>query len=244
MDNYNSYWYFSSLLSNEECKKIIELGNSKKMVSAHTMGEDQKSSDSRVSQKDLTISQLKSKNLTKENTYVRDSDVCWLNEEWLYDLIIPKVLEANKLAGWNYDIDCHEDIQFTKYNSPGGFYGWHRDGSGDWPAIYKRYIPGVSNAEPRKNGATPNGYTTVHEQVGKVRKLSVTINLSDSSDYEGGLLKFDYGEHTDKQYHVCNEITPKGSMIVFPSYTPHCVTPVTKGTRYSLVLWSAGPPFK
>ena len=41
MENYNSYWYFSSLLSSEECNKIIELGNSKKMVTAHTMGEDQ-----------------------------------------------------------------------------------------------------------------------------------------------------------------------------------------------------------
>jgi hypothetical protein len=25
---------------------------------------------------------------------------------------------------------------------------------------------------------------------------------------------------------------------------PHCVTPVTKGTRYSLVLWVLGDPFK
>ena len=157
MENYNSYWYFSSLLSSEECNKIIELGNSKKMVTAHTMGEDQKSSDNRVSQKDLTISQLKSKNLTKENTYIRDSEVSWLYEEWIYDLIIPKVLEANKLAGWNYDVDCHEDIQFTKYNSPGGFYGWHRDGSCDWAAVYKRYIPGVTNAKPKKDGSPPNG---------------------------------------------------------------------------------------
>ena len=31
MENYNSYWYVSSLLSSEECNKIIELGNSKKI---------------------------------------------------------------------------------------------------------------------------------------------------------------------------------------------------------------------
>lgn len=244
MNNYNAYYYFSSLLSHEECTKIIQLGNSKNLVAAHTNGEEQKSDDSRISQKDLTISQLKNNNIKREDTYIRDSEVSWLNDKWLFDLIVPKILEANRLAGWNYDIDCYEDIQFTKYNSPGGFYGWHRDGNGDWPAVYKRYIPGVTNAKPKENGQPPNGYTTVHEQVGKVRKLSVTINLSDSNDYEGGLLKFDYGEHNDEQYHVCKEITPRGSMIVFPSYTPHCVTPVTKGTRYSLVVWCLGRPFK
>ena len=56
---------------------------------------------------------------------------------------------------------------------------------------------------------------------------------------------FDYGHHTDEdRFYECKEIRPQGSMIVFPSYTYHCVTPVTKGTRYSLVLWANGEPFK
>jgi len=33
-------------------------------------------------------------------------------------------------------------------------------------------------------------------------------------------------------------------MIFFPSYTLHEVTPVTKGTRYTLVGWVHGPAFK
>jgi len=42
----------------------------------------------------------------------------------------------------------------------------------------------------------------------------------------------------------CTEIRPKGSIVVFPSYVFHRVTPVTRGTRYSLVCWSVGKPFR
>jgi len=40
------------------------------------------------------------------------------------------------------------------------------------------------------------------------------------------------------------EILSKGSIIVFPSFLWHRVKPVTKGTRYSLVVWNLGYPFK
>ena len=40
------------------------------------------------------------------------------------------------------------------------------------------------------------------------------------------------------------EILPKGSIVVFPSHVWHRVKPVTSGTRYSLVVWSIGDPFK
>ena len=82
--------------------------------------------------------------------------------------------------------------------------------------------------------------------IGNVRKLSVTISLTDSETYEGGNLKFDWGEHaeTKSRFHECTEIRPRGSIIVFPSYYYHQVTPVTKGTRYSLVIWYYGKPFR
>jgi len=71
-----------------------------------------------------------------------------------------------------------------------------------------------------------------------VRKLSLTIQLSSPEDYEGGelALKFNEGDN----------LMPKdlGKMIVFPSYVLHEVRPVTKGTRYSLVAWVTGKPFK
>jgi PKHD-type hydroxylase len=97
----------------------------------------------------------------------------------------------------------------------------------------------------KENGDLPSKYTQNEEMVGKVRKLSLTINLNNSSEYTGGNLKFDFGPHTDGERFVeCTENRDQGSMIIFPSYTYHCVTPVTSGTRYSLVLWCLGKPFK
>jgi PKHD-type hydroxylase len=70
------------------------------------------------------------------------------------------------------------------------------------------------------------------------RKLSMVLQLSDPSEYEGGELQtWTNPEPTtvDKQ---------KGLIAAFPSYVLHRVTPVTKGTRYSLVIWVCGPSFK
>jgi PKHD-type hydroxylase len=81
--------------------------------------------------------------------------------------------------------------------------------------------------------------------VGKVRKISMTCNLNVPGDYDGGNLKFDFGHHTDgSQYHECEEIRPQGSIVVFPSFVDHTVTPITRGTRYSMVLWCLGKPFR
>ena len=106
----------------------------------------------------------------------------------------------------------------------------------------KRIIPGIT--EKNKNGKYPPLYvdSSEYNRIGKVRKLSTTINLNLPGEYEGGNLKFDFGPpHTDgERYHECTEIRPQGSMVVFPSFVHHQVTPVTVGTRYSLVLWSLG----
>lgn len=67
------------------------------------------------------------------------------------------------------------------------------------------------------------------------RKLSISVQLSDPTDYEGGDLEFLNIEQT-----VPRSI---GSLIVFPSYLVHRVTPVTSGTRRSMVSWISGPPF-
>jgi PKHD-type hydroxylase len=74
--------------------------------------------------------------------------------------------------------------------------------------------------------------------VSSTRKLSFTIQLSDSDDYEGGDLQFGpVIEHKP-------EIRKKGNITIFPSYVWHRVTPVTKGNRYALVGWVHGPAFK
>lgn len=70
------------------------------------------------------------------------------------------------------------------------------------------------------------------------RKLSVVMQLSDPDEYEGGDLEFLVGGETIQAK------KEKGMIYVFPSFVLHRVTPVTKGTRRSLVVWVTGPKFK
>jgi hypothetical protein len=245
MTTKNAYYYFQSVISPEDCQKIINLGNSEIErlkregvdVSGTTFGDNHKQANPNLKPlNDKTISE------TKEDTFVRDSEVAWLKNDWLYNLILPFIKQANYDAGWRYDLDWYETFQFTVYR-PGGFYGWHADGSSCHFSKYRRYIPGVSDVRDN-NKMLPN-HTIYSDFIGKVRKLSMTLNLNISGDYEGGNLKFDLGPHSkDERYHECIEIRPQGSLVVFPSSVYHQVTPVKKGTRYSLVLWCLGKPLR
>ena len=72
------------------------------------------------------------------------------------------------------------------------------------------------------------------------RKLSISLLLNEPGvDFEGGELLFNTGSE-DKPEVVDLK---KGSMILFPSYLLHAVSPVKKGTRKSLVIWVEGPNF-
>ena len=152
----------------------------------------------------------------------RDSNIVWLNDRWIYKEIQPFIHQANRLAGWNFDWDFSESCQFTKYKL-NQFYDWHCD---SWESAYA-------------NKDNPDTF-------GKIRKLSVTCSLSAPEDYEGGELEFDF-RNTDPDkpaIRKCAEIKPRGSIVVFPSHVWHRVKPVTKGTRYSLVIWNLGYPFR
>mgnify|MGYP001269120644 CR=1 FL=1 len=70
------------------------------------------------------------------------------------------------------------------------------------------------------------------------RKLSFTLQLSDSLEYEGGDLLL----HTSEEPLIMNK--ERGAISFFPSFTLHEVTPVTKGMRRSLVGWVSGPRFR
>ena len=157
----------------------------------------------------------------------RKSDLVWLNETWIYKEIHPYVLQANKNAGWNFEWDRSESCQFTKYKL-NQYYDWYCD---SWDKPYER-----------KDKNSPEN--------GKIRKLSMTCQLTDGSEYKGGELEFDFRNYDphmrDELSHIrtATEILPKGSIIVFPSFVWHRVKPVTKGVRYSLVVWHLGAPFK
>jgi PKHD-type hydroxylase len=75
------------------------------------------------------------------------------------------------------------------------------------------------------------------------RKLSMSLQLSHPEEYEGG--QFCINKHaTGPDLTDPAIFAPKGSVIVFPSYIEHCVTPVTKGIRKSLVGWWNGPSYR
>jgi PKHD-type hydroxylase len=253
MELKNTYYYFKSALTPEICQKIIELGKAKIeadkaagfSTNAYTFGETQKGSPGVTKpQGEFSRQELKKEGINTKELYVRDSETAWLDDEWLYDTIHPFIHEANKNAGWNWQWDFSEPFQFTVYN-PGQFYSWHKDGDSDHFGIFRRYIHGITQQPLKPDGKLPGKYTTNNNMVGKVRKISLTINLNEPGDYDGGNLKFDFGPHVDgDQYHECIEIRPQGSIVVFPGFVNHCVTPVTRGTRYSLVLWSLGKPWK
>lgn len=205
MNLYNSYYYFKSALSPKFCDDVIEYGLQQKEVLGITGGYEDK--------------KLNSKQLKKLKK-LRHSDLVWLNENWIYKELHPFVRIANRMAGWNFQWDRSEQIQFTKYKL-NQFYDWHCD---SWDTPYKKEGP----------------------EKGKIRKLSMTCQLTDGSEYTGGELEFDFRNKNPKEntFFQCKEILPKGSIIVFPSFVWHRVKPVTSGTRYSLVVWNLGDPFK
>ncbi len=71
------------------------------------------------------------------------------------------------------------------------------------------------------------------------RKLSFVLQLSDPNEYTGGDFQFrDVPAVSDEQF------KPQGSLLIFPSFFYHRVTPVLTGTRYSLVSWIDGPRWR
>ena len=90
--------------------------------------------------------------------------------------------------------------------------------------------------------ASDDGHYTWHQDFGpdylSHRKVSITVQLSKDSEYEGGDLEI-WGGSGPIQ-------TPRGagSTIIFPSYMLHRVTKVTRGVRKSFVLWVGGSHYR
>jgi PKHD-type hydroxylase len=75
------------------------------------------------------------------------------------------------------------------------------------------------------------------DKVTSMRKLSISVQLSDPADYDGGGLEFmPQGEIAFSR--------DRGTVIVFPSYLCHRAARVTRGVRASLVAWAIGPTFR
>lgn len=92
-------------------------------------------------------------------------------------------------------------------------------------------------------GADERGHFGWHADIGdgplaRRRKLTLVVQLSDPADYDGGILE------TNAQGWERAAPRGRGTAILFPSFTLHRVTPVTRGARYSLTTWVHGPAFR
>lgn len=149
----------------------------------------------------------------EENLEVRSSSIKWIppNEQWAW--LYEKLM--------NMVIEANNAI-------------WHFDLHSLTDYIqYTEYY------------ADKGGHYNWHQDIGpgemSKRKISVTVQLSDPSEYEGGDLEYFKGGDPEKA-----DKAPKGKGVVFifPSYMMHRVTKLTKGTRRSFVLWVGGEHYK
>jgi PKHD-type hydroxylase len=148
------------------------------------------------------------KGKTKEESDVRDSKISWLYPADKMDWVFRRVT----------DIVLNLNERFFKFD-----------------------LFGMNEGFQFTNYEAPSGKYGKHVDRGTnmvVRKLSISIQLTNPEEYEGGELYLyddDKGTLMDKT---------QGTLILFPSYVLHEVMPVTKGERNSLVTWVTGKQFK
>ena len=109
---------------------------------------------------------------------------------------------------FRFDLSGLVSFQYAVYRGRGHF-DWHKD-------------YGRDPADP----------------VQEPRKLTLSLQLSDASDYEGCDLEVRAGNLID------TAPRERGAVIAFPANVLHRVTPITSGIRKALVIWAVGPEFR
>ena len=159
------------------------------------------------------IEQGMKNNPHKADTFAGESEVRKSNVSWL-DI-------DNSETEWILDIlkDCVQEANQD----------WKIDYCGFWENVQFTHYDGVgSHYDFHLDIGPGHGY----------RKISIVVQLSESTKYDGGDLVLDTGSNLT----TC----PRGlgNVILFPSILMHKVTPVTRGERFSLVCWVSGPNWK
>ncbi|MDA9973268.1 2OG-Fe(II) oxygenase [Alphaproteobacteria bacterium] len=130
---------------------------------------------------------------------------------WLSENWIKNLLWEHILRvnnkSFKIDVENKSEVQFTEYS-------FADNGHYDW-----------------HHDVNWNGQTDID------RKISMTVQLSNENEYDGGDFEFEELE-TNANFKL------KGTIIIFPSYLRHRVTPVTSGVRKSLVAWFSGPQWR
>jgi PKHD-type hydroxylase len=144
---------------------------------------------------------------------IRATQVAWMprvpEAEMLYQRMEDAVLKLNTRF-FRFDLSGLAAIQYALYGGPeGGHFEWHKD--------YGRDLAGYW-IEPRK--------------------VTLSLQLSEASDYEGCELQVRAGNQID--------VAPRtrGTLVAFPANVLHQVTPILSGVRRALVVWAVGPEFR
>ena len=277
------YWYFQAALDDEVCDKIIERGKERMdeeiekygkeaiiaqvggRSSVYNFGEDDSADivSRKIPQQGKTKEQLKTEGINIADTFARDSYVSFFSDIWIYKVLHEYLQQANTNAGWDYQVDFSEPLQYTEYKSAGvsgkgQFYGWHCDGQFGEYKLYDEDNTIHENTAWLRDGEgnkitglsghpqfVDNSWTRNPDWDKKIRKISMTVNLTNPGEYSGGEFEIDRGPHfADERYYTVSEIRPRGSIIVFPAFVYHQVTPITWGERKSLVMWTMGPKWR
>jgi PKHD-type hydroxylase len=145
-----------------------------------------------------------------QNNKYRTSELRWVGDNVQLNKMMWDYGHEANRNAFGFDIDYLKEIQFTTYKGS-------ENGKYDWHCD--------------TFWGNPRTYD---------RKISVVIQLSDPSDYEGGMFEFDH----QWEQPLKEDLMKKGTVIAFPSFIQHRVTPVTEGIRKSLVAWIEGPKFR
>jgi len=144
---------------------------------------------------------------------IRSTKVAWVprsaETDALYQRLEEAVLHLNARF-FRFDLSGLAMFQYALYGGPeGGHFDWHKD-------------YGRDRADP---GQEP-------------RKLTLSLQLSDTSDYQGCDLQVRGGNQIDTAPRT------RGTLIAFPANVLHQVTPIQSGIRRALVIWAVGPEFR
>jgi PKHD-type hydroxylase len=142
---------------------------------------------------------------------LRASTIRWIPQDARFSSLYEAIAGAVftlNQAVFGYALSSIEDMQFTTYVD--AVQGFY-----DWH---------------------PDG--SLNPSGDSARKLSMTLQLSEPSEHEGGELEL----WCDRD--PISARKEQGLGIVFPAPVLHRVRPVTRGRRHSLVAWAPGPRFR
>ena len=211
-----SYYFWEGEISKGECEKLIrefDTSNSKDATTGNYQGKNSlypEEIEAAKNEDNWDFEKNQIKNAGVPDDSIRRTKLNWFPTNHPYNKILSDYVQKANKIMYHYNLTKFTPCQFARYDV-NDFYDYHQD-SGHQIVEYEK----------------------------ETRKISMTVQLSDPKDYEGGEFYFYNGNKEE----IEPEIKKQGSIVCFDSRMWHRVAPVTKGVRYSLVSWILGPRFQ